>query len=174
MNAFLIRDLSYRNMNIFTLFETHIHNIYNELVAEGALSEGHNLSKLTVELPREESHGDLATNIAMVTAKSAGMNPRALAELYVAKLADLDDVQSADIAGPGFINLRLPASAWQSQLHDIHEAGEAYGQSEIGKGQKVNVEFVSANPTGPLHAAHARGAIFGDALPICCNLPDLM
>ena len=164
MNAFLIWDLSYRNMNIFTLFETHIYNIYNELVAEGALAEGHNLSKLTVELPREESHGDLATNIAMVTAKSAGMNPRALAELYVAKLADLDDVESAEIAGPGFINLRLPASAWQNQLRDIHEAGVAYGQSEIGKGQKVNVEFVSANPTGPLHAAHARGAIFGDAL----------
>ena len=151
-------------MNIFNQFENHIKKIYDTLVASGKLEAGHDLSKMTVELPRDEAHGDLATNIAMVTAKSAKMNPRALAALYAAELEALDEVDAVEIAGPGFLNLRLPHGIWQAQLRDIHEKSSDYGRSDMGQGQHINVEFVSANPTGPLHAAHARGAIFGDAL----------
>ena len=151
-------------MNIFNQFEHHIKKIYDTLVAEGQLEAGHDLSKMTVELPREEAHGDLATNIAMVTAKSAKMKPRDLASLYAEKLEALDDVNAVEIAGPGFLNLRLPQGVWQAQLQDIDAQAVDYGRSEMGQGHNINVEFVSANPTGPLHAAHARGAIFGDAL----------
>ena len=151
-------------MNIFNQFEHHIKKIYDTLVAEGQLEAGHDLSKMTVELPREEAHGDLATNIAMVTAKSAKMKPRDLASLYAEKLEALDDVNAVEIAGPGFLNLRLPQGVWQAQLQDIDAQAADYGRSDMGQGHNINVEFVSANPTGPLHAAHARGAIFGDAL----------
>ena len=151
-------------MNIFNQFEQHIKSIYDALIAEGKLEAGHDLSKMTVELPRDETHGDLASNIAMVTSKSAKMKPRDLAMLYAAKLEALDEVDSVEIAGPGFLNLRLPHGIWQDQLRDIQAHSSDYGRSDMGKGQNVNVEFVSANPTGPLHAAHARGAIFGDAL----------
>ena len=151
-------------MNIFNQFENHINEIYDKLVASGQLEAGHDLSKMTVELPRDEAHGDLATNVAMVTAKSAKMNPRELAALYAAELEALDEVNAVEIAGPGFLNLRLPHGVWQAQLRDIYQKSSDYGRSDMGKGQHVNVEFVSANPTGPLHAAHARGAIFGDAL----------
>ena len=151
-------------MNIFNQFEHHIKKIYDTLIAEGQLEAGHDLSKMTVELPREEAHGDLATNIAMVTAKSAKMKPRDLASLYAEKLEALDDVNAVEIAGPGFLNLRLPQGVWQAQLQDIDAQAADYGRSDMGQGHNINVEFVSANPTGPLHAAHARGAIFGDAL----------
>ncbi len=119
---------------------------------------------VTVEPPRDASHGDLATNAAMVLAKGAGMNPRALAELLVAKLSALDDVASAEIAGPGFINLRMTDAAWRTELGQIVAMADAYGGSDIGAGKTVNVEYVSANPTGPMHMGHCRGAVVGDAL----------
>ena len=151
-------------MNIFKKLQSAVTDIHDALVTEGALPHASDLSKVVIELPRDLSHGDLSTNVAMVTAKKAGMSPRELASLYATKLQELDDVDNVEIAGPGFININLTAGVWQSQLHAIHEAGVDYGRSQIGNGQKVNVEFVSANPTGPLHAAHARGAIFGDSL----------
>ena len=151
-------------LNIFTQTSININEIHEALVADGALAQATDLSKMVVELPRDLSHGDLSTNVAMVTAKQAGMKPRDLASLYATKLETLDFVQSVDIAGPGFINIRLADGIWQNQLTSIHQMGANYGHSTIGNGQSINVEFVSANPTGPLHAAHARGAIFGDGL----------
>ena len=164
MSEFLKQVRYFPNMNIFSQFEEHIKSIYHNLVAEKHLADGHDLSKMVVELPREESHGDLASNVAMVTAKQAGMRPRDLAELYANGLGKLPDVTSVEIAGPGFLNIRLQAGAWQNQLVEIQQKQGDYGRSDIGVGQTINVEFVSANPTGPLHAAHARGAIFGDSL----------
>ena len=125
---------------------------------------GQDFKNVTVEPPRDTSHGDLSTNAAMVLAKGAGMNPRALAELLVPKLAALDDVASAEIAGPGFINLRLTDDAWRAELAQITALGADYGRSELGGGKRVNVEYVSANPTGPMHMGHCRGAVVGDAL----------
>ncbi|HYD30745.1 MAG TPA: arginine--tRNA ligase [Azospirillaceae bacterium] len=151
-------------MNIFKAFEKDIKALLEELAAEGALPGGLDASKLTVEPPREAAHGDLATNAAMVLGKQAKMAPRQLAELLVGKLKTHRDVTSVEIAGPGFINLRLKPEVWRARVADILAAGTAYGDSRIGRGQKINVEYVSANPTGPLHAAHARGAIVGDAL----------
>jgi len=151
-------------MNIFNQTHQAITAIYASLADEGLVPSGGDLSKVVVELPRDLSHGDLSTNVAMVTAKQAGMKPRDLAQLYADRLQDLEMVEGVEIAGPGFINITLGNGVWQSQLVAIHEQGLSFGKSDIGAGQKVNVEFVSANPTGPLHAAHARGAIFGDSL----------
>jgi len=119
---------------------------------------------VTVEPPRDPSHGDLATNAAMVLAKPAGTNPRALAGLLVAELEKLPQVQAAEIAGPGFINLRLAPEAWVEEIRTIAAQGDAYGRSAMGGGSTVNVEYVSANPTGPMHMGHCRGAVVGDAL----------
>ncbi|PWC52774.1 arginine--tRNA ligase [Azospirillum sp. TSO22-1] len=151
-------------MNIFKAFENDIRKILEELAAEGALPAGLDTSRVTVEPPREAAHGDLSTNAAMVLAKPAGQPPRKLAEALAAKLKARADVTSVEIAGPGFVNLRLSPAVWRDRLKDILAAGTAYGQSDIGKDAPVNVEYVSANPTGPLHAAHGRGAVFGDAL----------
>ncbi|MBK1839960.1 arginine--tRNA ligase [Azospirillum sp. YIM B02556] len=151
-------------MNIFKAFETDIRKLLDELAAEGAIPAGLDGSRLTVEPPREASHGDLSTNAAMILAKPAKMAPRALAELLVAKLKGRADVASVEIAGPGFVNLRLTPDVWRDRIRDVLTAGAAYGDSELGGGTPVNVEYVSANPTGPLHAAHGRGAVFGDAL----------
>ena len=151
-------------MNIFNQTHHAILAIYATLADEGLVPSGGDLSKAVVELPRDLSHGDLSTNVAMVTAKQAGMKPRDLAQLYADRLQAQEMVKDVEIAGPGFINITLSDGVWQSQLAAIHEQGLSFGQSDIGAGQKVNVEFVSANPTGPLHAAHARGAIFGDSL----------
>ena len=134
------------------------------LAAEKHVPEDIDTARVVVELPRDESHGDLATNIAMVLAKPCAMKPRDLAELVVAKLSIHPDVSGVEIAGPGFINIQLEAGRWGREIANINAAGAHYGRSKIGAGAPVNVEFVSANPTGPLHAAHARGAIFGDAL----------
>jgi len=117
-----------------------------------------------VEAPRDVTHGDLATNAAMVLSKPAGMKPRDLAELLVPKLIAHHEVLGAEIAGPGFINLRLTEAFWRDRLKDVLIAGPAYGESDEGKGKRVNVEYVSANPTGPLTAGHARGAVVGDAI----------
>ncbi|PWC34347.1 arginine--tRNA ligase [Azospirillum sp. TSO35-2] len=151
-------------MNIFKAFETDIRKLLEELAAEGAIPAGLDGSRLTVEPPREASHGDLSTNAAMILAKPAKMAPRALAELLVAKLKGRPDVASVEIAGPGFVNLRLTADVWRDRIRDVLNAGTAYGDSDLGGKAPVNVEYVSANPTGPLHAAHGRGAVFGDAL----------
>ena len=122
------------------------------------------LSRIVVEPPRDPTHGDMATNAAMVLAKDAGKKPRDVAEGIAAKLRGDDKVTSVDVAGPGFINLTLKPNVWTEELRLVLEAGRDYGRSDIGKGEKVNVEYVSANPTGPMHVGHGRGAVFGDAL----------
>ncbi len=126
--------------------------------------QGLDRRNVTVEPPRDANHGDLATNAAMVLAKGAGMNPRALAELLVPKLSALDEVASAEIAGPGFINLRMTDACWRTELCQIAAMADGYGRSDMGSGKTVNVEYVSANPTGPMHMGHCRGAVVGDAL----------
>ncbi len=151
-------------MNIYTHFETEIRTIIEHLVATGAIAGDLRIDKIGCEAPRDPDHGDLATNAAMVLAKPAGMKPRDLAEMITASLRDVDGVSEVSIAGPGFINIRLDPSVWRNTLDTILDAGDDWGASDIGTGIRVNVEYVSANPTGPLHAAHARGAIIGDSL----------
>jgi len=133
-------------------------------MTDGVLPPGLDRANVTVEPPRDPAHGDLATNAAMVLAKSAGTNPRALAELIKPKLAALAPVTSVEIAGPGFINLRLSPDAWRDELRTILAEGDKYGLSHLGANERVNVEYVSANPTGPLHMGHCRGAVVGDSL----------
>lgn len=134
------------------------------LATEGALPGGLDLSRIVVEPPKDASHGDMATNVAMVLARDAGRKPRDLAELVVARLRQDPLVTRVDIAGPGFINLTLANSAWTGALRAILTAGAEFGHSTVGGGEKVDVEYVSANPTGPMHVGHCRGAVFGDAL----------
>jgi arginyl-tRNA synthetase len=151
-------------MNIFKTFETDIRSLVEEMGRQGVLPGGLDSSRVVVEPPREAAHGDLSTNAAMVLAKPAGMPPRRLAELLSERLRQRTDVVDVTIAGPGFVNLRLDPALWRARLKDILAAGTAWGDSTAGNGRAVNVEYVSANPTGPLHAAHGRGAVFGDAL----------
>ncbi len=151
-------------MTLYAQFAAHLDSILDALVAEGTLPAGLNRRAVTVEPPRDASHGDLATNAAMVLAKPAGTNPRALAEAIAAKLGALDEVASVAVAGPGFINLTLNEDRWRDELAAIHAAGDDYGRSDVGAGVTVNVEYVSANPTGPMHMGHCRGAVVGDAL----------
>jgi arginyl-tRNA synthetase len=151
-------------MNVFALFRERIVGELEALEAAGALAPGLDFARVSVEPPREASHGDISTNAAMVLAKPAAMNPRALAGLLAPRLAALDDVTEVEVAGPGFINLKVADSFWQARIADVLAAGDSYGVSKVGAGRAVNVEYVSANPTGPLHVAHARGAIVGDAL----------
>ena len=151
-------------MNIFSDFQVVVGQAVNVLVEAGKLPGGLDLSKVTVEPPRDATHGDISTNVAMVLAKPAGLNPRALAELVVPELKSNPDVEDANLAGPGFINLRLKPAIWPRALASVLEQKSAYGSSKLGDGTKVNVEYVSANPTGPLHVGHCRGAVFGDAL----------
>ena len=134
------------------------------LVEEGVLPADTSFANVTLEPPRDPSHGDLATNAAMVLAKSAKANPRSLAEQIAAKLQGREGISSAEIAGPGFINLRLDRAVWIDELIAIEAIGDDYGQSSMGNGKTVNVEYVSANPTGPMHMGHCRGAVVGDAL----------
>ncbi|MBU3992162.1 MAG: arginine--tRNA ligase [Alphaproteobacteria bacterium] len=145
-------------------FAGHIAAALDALEAAGTLPAGLNRAPVAVEPPRDPSHGDLATNAAMVLAKPAGMNPRALAEALVAELGKIPQVTAAQIAGPGFINLRLAPAAWLAELGTIATQGTGYGRSAVGAGTTVNVEYVSANPTGPMHMGHCRGAVVGDAL----------
>jgi arginyl-tRNA synthetase len=149
---------------LYARFAAHIDDILGALEGEGQLAPGIERGAVAVEPPRDPSHGDLATNAAMVLAKRAGTNPRALAGLMVPKLEALDEVESAEAAGPGFINIRLKQSVWQDELRVILGAAGNYGRSTIGGGARVNVEYVSANPTGPMHMGHCRGAVVGDAL----------
>jgi arginyl-tRNA synthetase len=151
-------------VTLYARFAAHIDQVLAALEGEGQLAPGIDRKAVAVEPPRDPAHGDLATNVAMVLAKRAGTNPRALAGLIAPKLKELEEVESADIAGPGFINIRLKRGVWQEELRAILSAGEEYGRSAIGQGQRVNVEYVSANPTGPMHMGHCRGAVIGDAL----------
>jgi arginyl-tRNA synthetase len=151
-------------MNVFSLIKDQVVEVIEAEVAAGGLPAGLKLDGVTAEPPRDPSHGDIATNAAMVLAKPAQMKPRDVAEKIVARLTTADGIQSAEIAGPGFINLRLDPGIWQSVVRDVLKTGRLYGGSNLGQGQPVNVEYVSANPTGPLHVGHARGAVFGDAL----------
>lgn len=134
------------------------------MIAGGELPADINRKAVTVEPPRDASHGDLATNAAMVLAKPAGLNPRALAEKIAVRLEALDEVESVSIAGPGFINMSLTPATWAGELRAIEQMGADYGRSSSGAGVTVNVEYVSANPTGPMHMGHCRGAVVGDAL----------
>src|SRR3954467_6015146 len=151
-------------MSLYAQYAALLDGVVDGLVAEGALPADLDRKNVTVEPPRDPSHGDLATNVAMVLAKGAGTNPRALAEAIKPKLEALPPVTNVEIAGPGFINLRLSPDAWRDELRTILREGEAYGQSDVGRAERVNVEYVSANPTGPLHMGHCRGAVVGDAL----------
>ncbi|MEP2737027.1 MAG: arginine--tRNA ligase [Erythrobacter sp.] len=149
---------------VHAAFAAKIDAVLSALEADGALPADAPRNGVTVEPPRDPSHGDLATNAAMVLAKQAKTNPRELAGKIVDKLQADAQVTNAEIAGPGFINLRLDPSVWIEELRTIASLGETYGQSSIGNGANVNVEYVSANPTGPLHMGHCRGAVVGDAL----------
>ena len=149
---------------LYAAFKAHITAANDALVANGILPAGLSYAAVTVEPPRDAAHGDLATNDAMVLAKPAKMNPRQLAEAIVGELSKLPEVESAEIAGPGFINLRLSDAAWLAELRRIASLGADYGRSSLGGGTTVNVEYVSANPTGPMHMGHCRGAVVGDAL----------
>ena len=151
-------------MTLFSRFSDHIGTALDALAARDALPAGLDRSAISVEPPRDPAHGDVATNAAMVLAKPAGKNPRALAELLVAELGALDEVTEASVAGPGFINLRLVDDSWRDELALIFSEGGDYGRSTMGQGRRVNVEYVSANPTGPMHVGHCRGAVVGDAL----------
>jgi len=149
---------------IFAAYAAQVADALKQLEAEGAVPAGLPLTNVAVEPPRDPSHGDIATNAAMVLAKPAATNPRALAEALVGKLAAIPGVTETAIAGPGFINLRLADSAWLAELVAIAALGDDYGRSTMGGGRMVNVEYVSANPTGPMHMGHCRGAVVGDAL----------
>ena len=145
-------------------FAAKVDAVLAALEAEGALPAGCSRANVAVEPPRDPSHGDLATNAAMVLAKPAATNPRSLAEKIVEHLQRDPDIEGAEIAGPGFINLRLSDAAWRAELAAIAELGADYGRSNAGADTRVNVEYVSANPTGPMHMGHCRGAVVGDAL----------
>jgi len=151
-------------VSLYAQYAALLDGVLDELVSESALPAGLDRKNVTVEPPRDAAHGDLATNAAMVLAKPAGVNPRALAELIKPKLEALPPVTSVEIAGPGFINLRLKPDAWRDELRTILKQGDAYGTSTVGGNERVNVEYVSANPTGPLHMGHCRGAVVGDSL----------
>ena len=151
-------------MNLFADFETRIKNALETIDLVKANRETVDFGRITIEAPRDASHGDVATNAAMVLAKPLGTNPRALAEMIVPVLEQDPDVQSVNVAGPGFINIKVAVGYWQRLLSDMIAHGTDYGRSKIGDGQKINVEYVSANPTGPMHVGHCRGAVVGDTL----------
>ncbi|MEQ1547775.1 MAG: arginine--tRNA ligase [Chakrabartia sp.] len=149
---------------LYARFSAHVDAALDALQFDGTLPGGLDRGNITVEPPRDASHGDLSTNAAMVLAKTAGTNPRALAALLAPKFEALKEVVAVEIAGPGFINLRLSEDVWRDEVTAIHAQGADYGRSSLGAGKTVNVEYVSANPTGPMHMGHCRGAVVGDAL----------
>jgi arginyl-tRNA synthetase len=151
-------------MNPFAHFKAVLDAALDSLAAQGALPSGLDTSKVVVEPPRDPAHGDITTNAAMVLAKPAGKAPRDIAAALCEVLGAHADVASAEIAGPGFVNLRIAAGFWPGFIRAVLAAGENFAASRMGEGHKVNVEYVSANPTGPLHVGHCRGAVFGDAL----------
>jgi arginyl-tRNA synthetase len=149
---------------LYAQYAALLDGVLDDLVTDGTLPGGLDRKNVTVEPPRDATHGDLATNAAMVLAKPAGTNPRALAEAIKPKLEALPPVTSVEVAGPGFINLRLKPDAWRDELRTILREADRYGLSKIGANERVNVEYVSANPTGPMHVGHCRGAVVGDSL----------
>src|ERR1700754_1744146 len=152
------------SQHLFAVVLARVHAVCAVLAAEGGWPADIDFSRVVVEPPRDASHGDMATNAAMVLAKDAQAKPRELADKIADRLRSDDLITSVDVAGPGFINLTLKPSAWIAELRTVLREGAGYGQSAIGAAQKVNVEYVSANPTGPMHVGHCRGAVFGDAL----------
>jgi len=151
-------------MDVFSDFTGRVHRAVDTLREDGTLPADCDASRVVVEPPRDRSHGDIATNAALVLAKQARCKPRDLADKLVTTLSASDDVVSAEVAGPGFVNLSLSDAYWHRQLGGIVVGGADFGRSAVGAGAAVNVEYVSANPTGPLHVGHCRGAVFGDAL----------
>ena len=155
------------SQHLFADVLTRVHAVCGALATEGGWPAGIDFSRIVVEPPRDASHGDMATNAAMVLAKEAKAKPRDLADQIAAKLRADDLIAAVDVAGPGFINLTLKPQAWSDALRTVLREGKAYGRSAMGAAEKVNVEYVSANPTGPMHVGHCRGAVFGDAM---CSL----
>ncbi len=151
-------------MNLFSEIRALVLDALTQMQSEGVLPEGLSFDNVAVEPPRDAAHGDMATNAAMVLAKPAKMKPRDIADALAGKLAADERISSAEVAGPGFLNLRLNPLVWQGVISTVLQNGTDYGRSQMGHGLKVNVEYVSANPTGPLHVGHTRGAVFGDAL----------
>jgi arginyl-tRNA synthetase len=151
-------------MNVFSVFTAHVQSAVKALAAAGVFAHPPDLTRIVVEPPREASHGDLATNAAMVLAKDAGLKPRDLAERLAAELGKRAEITAVEVAGPGFINLTLDPGVWRDALRAGIVAGPDFGKGDIGEAEPVNVEYVSANPTGPMHVGHCRGAVFGDAL----------
>jgi arginyl-tRNA synthetase len=152
------------SINIFAEMLERVRAASEALIAAGALPSGIDQSRVTVEPPRDAAHGDMATNAAMVLAKDAGRKPRELAETIAEKLRADALVAKAEVAGPGFVNITLRLAAWVDTLRAAVRLGSTYGKIDLGNGAPVNVEYVSANPTGPMHVGHCRGAVFGDAL----------
>ena len=151
-------------MNLFAEIRTLVLDTLTDMARAGDLPEGLDMRNVTVEPPRDAAHGDMATNAAMVLAKPAKRKPRDIAEALAGRLSADPRVTSAEVAGPGFLNLRLAAEQWQAVIAATLTQGAQFGRSTMGQGKRVNVEYVSANPTGPLHVGHTRGAVFGDAL----------
>jgi arginyl-tRNA synthetase len=151
-------------MNLFSEYLDVIREAVTQVASEQGVTQAIDFAKVTAEPPRDPAHGDIATNAAMVLTKLFGKPPRALAERIVQRLRQHEGIASAEIAGPGFINIRLKPAVWPRVVQTVLELGPAYGRSNLGGGRKANVEYVSANPTGPLHVGHVRGAVFGDAL----------
>ena len=151
-------------MNLFTDVRGMVLDALTAMQARGDLPEGLDMTNVAVEPPRDSAHGDMATNAAMVLAKPAGRKPRDIAEILAADLMAQPDIENVEVAGPGFLNLRLAPARWHAVLQTALMQGPDFGRSSLGVGQRVNVEYVSANPTGPLHVGHTRGAVFGDAL----------
>ncbi|MEM9317892.1 MAG: arginine--tRNA ligase [Pseudomonadota bacterium] len=151
-------------MNLFSDIRQAVLAALDALEAAGTLPPGLARDAVTVEPPRDSAHGDMATNAAMVLAKPAGQKPRAIAEALAQELSHDPRIEAADVAGPGFLNLRLSGDTWRALVAAVLQAGPDFGRSDMGSGRRVNVEYVSANPTGPLHVGHTRGAVFGDAL----------
>jgi len=151
-------------MNVFEDFNRRVEAIAADILREAGIEDTTLLGNVVVEPPREAEHGDMATNAAMVLAKPLRTNPRDLAERIVEALRADPDVETLEIAGPGFINLRLKAAFWFDALRSLLASGDAFGRSDAGAGKKVNVEYVSGNPTGPMHIGHCRGAVVGDAM----------
>ncbi|MEM9975311.1 MAG: arginine--tRNA ligase, partial [Pseudomonadota bacterium] len=154
-------------MNIFAEIRTLVIETLDAMVADGELPPGLNYGNVSVEPPRDAAHGDMATNAAMVLAKPAQMKPRDIADDLAGRLKTDPRIAVAEVAGPGFLNLHLDWRVWHDVVSEAIDAGASFGHSGMGAGIKVNVEYVSANPTGPQHVGHTRGAIFGDAL---CSL----
>jgi len=151
-------------MDYFKYLRYIVLNSVENLISSGALPTGLDLQSINVEPPRDPSHGDVATNAALVLAGKAGLKPREVAESLAAALDRVSELSEVSVAGPGFVNIRLSDAFLHDRLRDLLDAGTSYGDSDLGQGQAVNVEYVSANPTGPLHVGNARGAVFGDAL----------